>query len=182
MEIKIGGFGGQGVVMAGTILGKAASLHEKKEATLTRNFGPEARGGACSVQLIVQEAEITYPYVSRPDTLVVMSQEAYAKYAPELGEGGLLIIEEDLVKVPPEARPRRFYGVPATRLAEEMGRKIVLNIVMLGFITSLIDVVSADSMREAIKASVPKGTEALNLKAFDKGHQYGCELLEKRSE
>jgi len=182
MEIKIGGFGGQGVVMAGTILGKAASLYEGKEATLSRSFGPEARGGACSVQLVVQESKVNYPFVTRPDLLVVMSQAAYDKFAPELAEGGTLIVEEDLVNVPPEDRPHKFYGIPATRIAEEMKRKIVLNIVMVGFITSLIDVISPDSIREAILASVPKGTETMNLKAFEKGFEYGRELLQKGDE
>ena len=179
MEIKIGGFGGQGVVMAGTILGKAAALYEEKEATLSRSFGPEARGGACSVQLVVQDERINYPFVTRPDLLVVMSQAAFIKFGPELVDGGTLIIEEDLVQIPPEDHPQRIYGIPATRIAEEMGRKIVLNIVMVGFIASMIDVIGPDSIREAIMASVPKGTEGMNIMAFERGFEYGRELLQK---
>jgi len=108
-----------------------------------------------------------------------MSQAAYIKYGSELAGSGTLIIEEDLVQVPPEDRPNKFYGIPATRIAEEMGRKIVLNIVMVGFIASLVDVISPDSIREAIMASVPKGTEGKNILAFERGYDYGRELLQK---
>src|SRR5512141_2567638 len=98
-EIRIAGFGGQGVILSAIVLGKAASIFEGDFATMTQSFGPEARGGACSAQVILSDSPILYPYVTRPDILIVMSQEAYGKFAPELKDGGMLVIEQDLVRV-----------------------------------------------------------------------------------
>ena len=98
-EIRVAGFGGQGVILSAIVLGKAASIYENGFATMTQNFGPEARGGACSAQLVLSDSPVLYPYVTRPDIMVVMSQEAYNRFAPELKPGGMLIVEEDLVRV-----------------------------------------------------------------------------------
>jgi 2-oxoglutarate ferredoxin oxidoreductase subunit gamma len=83
-ELRIAGFGGQGVILSAIILGKAASIHQGAYATMTQNFGPEARGGACSAQLLLSDQPILYPYVTQPDIMVVMSQEAYTRFVPEL--------------------------------------------------------------------------------------------------
>ena len=179
-EIKIGGFGGQGVILAGIIIGRAASIYDKKNATLTQSFGPEARGSACSVQVMVSEDQILYPYVTKPNIMVLMSQDAYNRFAGELSEDGILVIEEDLVKVKDTKNNIKVFGAPATRLAEELGRKIVLNIVMVGFFTAVAGLINHDAMRQAVRDSIPKGTEDLNLKAFDKGYEYGKELLKKK--
>jgi 2-oxoglutarate ferredoxin oxidoreductase subunit gamma len=175
-EIKITGFGGQGVILAAYIIGKAAAIYDKKNATLTQSFGPEARGGACSAQLVISDRTILYPYVKRPDILVTMSQEAYTKFAPELKEKGLLVIEEDLVKPIEIPDTIKMVSIPATRLAEEIGRKMVLNIVMTGFFAAVTNLVSLPSMQSAVEDSVPKGTEKLNLQAFETGYEYGSKL------
>ena len=172
-EVRLTGFGGQGIILSGYIVGKAAAIYGKKQATFTRSYGPESRGGACSAQVIVSDETISYPHLVDPSILVVMSQEAYNKYAPDLMEGALLIVDEDLVETGEVAGDVDFLSVPATRLAEELGRKIVANIVMLGFFAAVTDVVPVEAMREAVRTSVPKGTEGLNLKAFDKGYEYG---------
>jgi 2-oxoglutarate ferredoxin oxidoreductase subunit gamma len=175
-QIKFGGFGGQGVILAGIIIGRAASIYNNKFATLTQSFGPEARGSACSAQVVVSDRKILYPYVTRPDILLVMSQEACNKFLPEATDDATIIIEEDLVK-PNGLKPgMKLYGIPATRLAEELGRKMILNIVMVGFFTAMTKLVDYEAAREAVKASVPQGTEAMNLKAFERGYQYGLEL------
>src|SRR5215813_14988347 len=131
-EIRIAGFGGQGVILSAVVLGKAASIYENGFATMTQNFGPEARGGACSAQLVLSDKPVLYPYVTRPDVLVVMSQEAYVKFGSELKDGGTLLIERDLVRVTDLPANTKIYSVPATRLAEELGKRMVLNIVMVG--------------------------------------------------
>ena len=172
-EMKFGGFGGQGVILAGMIVGKAAALFDKKEATLTQAFGPEARGSSCSAQLVVSDAPILYPYVTHPNVMVLMSQDAYTRFSPEVARGGTLIIEEDMVnpgKVPNDAR---IYKVPATRIAEELGKRMVLNIVMVGFFTAVTKIVGVEAMRKAVQDSVPRGTTELNLEAFDRGYQWG---------
>ena len=177
-EIRIAGFGGQGVVLAGMVIGNAATLHDNKFVTLTQSFGPEARGSTCSVQLIVSDEPILYPYVTQPDVLVVMSQDANERYGTDVKPGGLLLYEQDLLQPARLNHGTRSYGIPATRLAEELGRKLVLNMVMVGFVTAIAKLASPEAVRKAIGASVPRGTETLNLAAFEKGHQHGQALLE----
>jgi len=167
-EIRITGFGGQGVVLAGHIIGHACAVNGGKHATMIQSFGPEARGSACSTTLAVSDTEVLYPYIGRPDIFVVMSGEGYDKYADELKDDGILVYERDLVKVR-EKEGQKSYGVSSTRLAEEIGRAIVQNIVMLGFFAAATEIVPIETMREAVEESVPKGTEALNLRAFDAG-------------
>jgi 2-oxoglutarate ferredoxin oxidoreductase subunit gamma len=176
-EIRIAGFGGQGVILAATIIGKAACIFQGEHATMTQNFGPESRGGAASAQVILSDAPILYPYVARTDVLVAMSQEAYTRFAPELKEGGLLIVEQDMVRLSGLPNGLRVHGVPATRLAEELGRRMVLNAVMVGFFAAVAGVLDPQSVRKAVEASVPPASCELNLKAFDKGYEYGTTSL-----
>ncbi len=176
-EVRIAGFGGQGVILSAIVLGRAASIHQGEFATMTQNFGPEARGGACSAQLILSDTPVLYPYVTNPDVLVVMSQEAYTKFSPELKDGGMLLVERDLVRVTDIPRETRVYSVPATRLAEELGKRMVLNIVMVGFFTAVTRLLNAEAVRKAVADSVPAHFRDLNLKAFDKGYEYGVSAL-----
>jgi 2-oxoglutarate ferredoxin oxidoreductase subunit gamma len=172
-EIRAAGFGGQGVILSAMIIGRAASIYEGGHATLTQSFGPEARGGASSAQVVLSDRPIAYPYVTAPDVLIVMSQEAYTRFAPELKDNGTLIVEEELVLISQLKAGIRVYGVPATRLAEELGRRMVLNVVMVGFFAAITGLVSADALRKAVADSVPPATRDLNLRAFDKGFEYG---------
>ena len=172
-EIRVAGFGGQGVILSAIVLGKAASIYENGFATMTQNFGPEARGGACSAQLILSDSPVLYPYVTRPDIMVVMSQEAYNRFAPELKQGGLLIVEEDLVRVCDLKGDPKVYSIPATRFAEELGKRMVLNSVMVGFFTAVTKLLGADAVRKAVADSVPASFRELNLKAFERGFEYG---------
>ncbi len=172
-EIKFGGFGGQGVILAGIIIGRAASIYSNKFATLTQSFGPEARGSACSAQVIISDSKILYPYVTKPEILMIMSQEACNLFLPQATDNATIIIEKSLVK-PKGLKPdMKTFSIPATRLAEELGRKMILNIVMTGFFTAVTKLVEYEAVREAVKASVPHGTEDLNLIAYDRGYQYG---------
>ena len=176
-ELRIAGFGGQGVILSAIIIGKAASIHQGAYATMTQNFGPEARGGTCSAQLLLSERPILYPYVAQPDILVVMSQEAYTRFVPELKEGGTLIVEQDLVRVADLPRQTKVYSCPATRLAEELGKRMVLNSVMVGFFTAVTQLLEPEAVRQAVADSVPPSFRDLNLKAFEKGYEYGIESL-----
>ncbi|NMB74395.1 MAG: pyruvate ferredoxin oxidoreductase [Myxococcales bacterium] len=180
VELKIGGFGGQGVILAGMIMGRGAAIHDGLDATLTQSFGPEARGGACSAQVVLSPDRNLYPCVSHPDILVVMSQPAYDKFIGEVKPGALLLYEESLVKPEPLPPGVKAYGIPATQLAEELGRRMVLNIVMVGFLAALTDAVSLEAVKKALAESVPKGTEKLNLDAFQKGFEYGRKLVAQK--
>ena len=173
LELRVSGFGGQGIILAGYTIGKAAAIYDHQQATMVQAYGPEARGSACSSQVIISDAPIRYPYLTASDILICMSQEAYDKFLPELREGGALLIDETLV-MPHYARDDiRVYQIPATRIAEELGRKIVANIVMLGFFTAITKVVSLEAMQEAVATSVPKAAIDLNLMAFQRGYEYG---------
>jgi 2-oxoglutarate ferredoxin oxidoreductase subunit gamma len=176
-EVRIAGFGGQGVILSAIILGKAASIYQNGFATMTQNFGPEARGGACSAQLILSESPVLYPYVPHPDILVVMSQEAYVRFVPELKDNGMLIVEEDLVRVSEIKEGVRVFAIPATRIAEELGKRMVLNSVMVGFFTAVTQLLEPDAVRKAVADSVPPSFRELNLKAFERGFEYGITEL-----
>ena len=182
-EIRIAGFGGQGVILAAIVVGKAACIFQEGYATMTQSFGPEARGGSSSAQVILSPEPILYPYVTQPEILVVMSQEAFTRFAPQVRPGGILIVEQELVQVSgPLPEGVRVYAVPATRLAEELGRKMVLNIVMVGFFGAVTHLLDPEALRKAVADSVPPHFEQLNLKAFDKGFEYGAVLVRQMAE
>ncbi len=178
-EIRFSGFGGQGIIRCGLITGKAISLYDNKHTTMTQSFGPEARGSACSSQLVVSEDRVLYPYITRPEVLISMSQEAYEKYEPELQDNGFLIIDTDLVRLKPTKRKVKLYSIPSTRIAEELGNRIIANLVMLGFFTAITKVVSPEAMKKALPGLVPGRFLDLNIQAFDRGYDYGQELLAK---
>ena len=172
-EIRISGFGGQGVILSAVVIGKAGCIFENGYSTMTQAFGPEARGGACSAQVILSNQPILYPYVTRPDILVTMSQEAYSLCAPQLKDDGILIIVQELVRIDWLPAGVRVYSLPATRLAEELGKRMVMNIVMVGFFGAVTGVLNPEALRQAVADSVPDAFRELNLKAFDKGFEYG---------
>jgi 2-oxoglutarate ferredoxin oxidoreductase subunit gamma len=179
-EIRFAGYGGQGIIRSGIIVGRAASIYDNKHATMSQSFGPEARGGACSSQLVVSDTKVLYPYITASDFLVAMSQAGYEKFEPEMGEQAMLLYDEDLVK-PKSGDNIKAFAIPATRFAEQLGRKIVANVVMLGFLTAVTDVVSYEAMRKALPESVPEKAVELNMKAFERGYEYGKQILEKKS-
>jgi len=178
-EIIITGLGGQGIVLAGQVLGTAACLTDHRESTFTQSYGPESRGGSCSAQLIISDKPIHYPYVRNPDILVCMSQMGYEKYRHLLKDDAILIIDQDMVRSTDNAGGDVF-PIPATRIAEELGRKMMANIVMLGFVTSITGAVSLKGMLTSVADSVPKGTEEVNIAAFNKGYDFGQALLKAR--
>ena len=162
-------------MLAGNILGRAAALYEGMNAVFTQSYGPEARGGSCSADVVISSNAIYYPRVTEPQVLVLMSEEAKTTYGPGVSRSGQILIDEDLVNLGEAPEGSGLYKVPATRIAEGLGRKIVANIVMLGFIAAVTGIIGYDAMKQAILDSIPPGTEDLNLKAFEEGYQYGME-------
>lgn len=177
-EIRITGFGGQGVILCGYVIGKAASIFNDQYATLTQSFGPEARGSACSAQVVVSDERVLYPYATASGILLAMSKDGYGMFKNSMNDDSILIYEKELVPLSKNEIKGKAYGIPATRIAEELGRKIVLNIVMLGFFGAVTNLVPMDALRKAVESSVPEGTEELNLRAFDRGYEFGVQLLE----
>jgi 2-oxoglutarate ferredoxin oxidoreductase subunit gamma len=170
-EIRFGGFGGQGIVLAGTLLGKAASLYDGREAVFTQSYGPEARGGASRADVIIAGEPVDYPFVAHPDVLAVLFQEAYTKFRADLRPGGLLIIEEDLVTPEPGSD---VIPLPATRIAEALGRRIVANVVLLGCLLRHTSVVSREAVEQAIRETIKPAAVDLNLEALSAGFEHGA--------
>lgn len=178
-ELRITGFGGQGVIRFGYLLGKAASIYDGKQATMTQSFGPEARGSACSAQVVISDDRVLYPYVTVPHVVVVMSQEGFTKHGNNIRERGTLVIDEDLVQPDQVKKGVKVFSIPSTRFAEEMGAKIVANIVMFGFFTAVTDLINMESAKKAIESSFREKLVDMNLKAFDKGYKFGKGFLSK---
>lgn len=169
-EVRLAGYGGQGIILIGLLLGKAAALHDGKEAVFTQSYGPEARGGASNADVVIADAPVDYPLVTRPDCLVVMFQEAYERYRPGLVEGGLLVLDQDLVR--PDPGEGAFHAIPATRLAEGLGKRIVANVVMLGFFTAVSGLVRREAVEAALRSTLAPRLLDLNLRAFAAGYEY----------
>ena len=176
-HLLISGFGGQGIVLAGDILGKAATLYDHKHATMTQNYGPEARGGACSSQVIISGEEVLFPCVEEPEILVCMSQEAYTKNIKSLRLEGTFIWDTDLVHTRKTDMHFKTFHIPATRMAEELGNKMMANIVMLGFLSAVEPLVHAEALKKAVSDSVPASTKDNNLRAFNTGREYGTSII-----
>jgi 2-oxoglutarate ferredoxin oxidoreductase subunit gamma len=169
-EIRIAGFGGQGVITAGYILANAASIHDDNHAVMTQSYGPEARGGACRSDAIISDAPIDYPKTTRPDILVAMSLDAFNNFNREVRDGGMVIYDEDLVQIPEEEKREgvRYVPVPASRTASELGTTLVSTIIMLGALLRLTGITSKAALESSIKDRFTRYIEA-NLKALEKG-------------
>ena len=176
-EVQLGGFGGQGIISAGRIIGQAAAIYDKLEACFTQSYGPEARGGAAGSQVIISSDPIHHPHLIQPTSMIIMSQGAFAKYVPSLSPGGVLLIDEGMVALPPDHRPDiTTYGIPATQIAEQAGSSRAANTVMLGFWTAVVGVVSREAMRQTVAESVPAKMVEMNLSVFDIGYEKGLGL------
>ena len=181
-QIRIGGFGGQGVILSGIMIGRAAALHAERYATLVQSYGPEARGSHSSAEVIIADKPIACPYVREADILIALSQDAYARFVPRLKSHGTLITEADLVRLEPEPATAARFSVPATRLAEALGRRVVLNVIVVGFFAALSHVLPPDALERAVLESVPAESRDMNLSAFRRGLEAGREAIAARPE
>jgi 2-oxoglutarate ferredoxin oxidoreductase subunit gamma len=176
-EIRFSGAGGQGLITAGIILAEAASIVEGKHAVQSQSYGPEARGGASKSEVIISEEPIDYPKATVVDACLAMTQEAADKYANGIKEGGVLLLDSDFVKEEPKGN-FKIYKFPIIRTAkEEVGREIVANVVALGAMIALTDVVSREAGEKAVLAKVPEAFLDLNKKAYSTGYDKVKELL-----
>ncbi len=174
MRVQITGFGGQGVITAGFILGQAAAIYDDLNSTFVQSYGPEARGSACSSQITISDEPILYPYIKQQDFLVAMSQEGFDKFARISLKGSLVVYDEDLVVVKDGKYDLKFAPIPATRIAEKkIGKRIVANIVILGYLVAQSQVVTLNALEKAVLSAAPKGTEKINEDALRLGLTYG---------
>ncbi len=175
-EVLFSGFGGQGVILASVILGRAAAVYEGLYAVQSQAYGPESRGGASKAEVVISDEPIDYPKTLEPDYAVFFSQEAYSKYLHTVKEGAKVIIEQELVP----HRDVEFEGkldaiaLPLTEIAEETtGLSLTMNILTLGLLTAWTGVVGRKAIEKAVLDAVPKGTEEINLRALYKGFELG---------
>jgi 2-oxoglutarate ferredoxin oxidoreductase subunit gamma len=167
-SVKLAGFGGQGVVLASVILGRAAIL-DGGYSTQTASYGSESRGGECRAEVVISSEPIDYPLVDKVQTLVAMSQPALSKYADDLLPEGLLIVDPDMISRMPLRSNIRITRIPAAKTADALGRRIFENMVMLGALQVKTKIISEKSLRAAIRESVPSKTVDANLKAASEG-------------
>ena len=174
LNIRFCGFGGQGIVLSGYTFGTAAVIDGNK-VLQTQSYGSEARGGLCRSDVIISTEEIydlAPPYF---DVLVALSQASYDSFIPTLNENGTLIVDDDLVDTD-NYPSSRIYRIKATDIAyKKFGRKIMANMVMMGFMCTILEAVSKDSLQQAILNNVVRGTEKINLQAFEEGYRVGNE-------
>ena len=176
-EIRICGFGGQGVILSGFIIGKAATVFMNYNAVQSQSYGPEARGGAARSEVIISDEKIGYPRPTGVDLLVAMSQESFDTYRNDLNKDTKIVIDPDLVPKHDIGRP--LYRVQAQKIAEELGNKIVTNIVMVGASMAIFGLLNEEAVKKAVLDSVPKRFLELNEKAYQKGVEAGKNALKK---
>lgn len=168
MRLRFAGFGGQGVVLCGFIFGKAA-MFDGKNSIHTQSYGSASRGGLTTSDVVIEEGEIYDLVHDEVDVLAAMSQQSYDAYRGALVDGGSLFFESDLVTGAEDDHARSF-GLQATDIAfKEFGRKIIANMLMIGFVNEIAELVSRDSLLRTIEGSVPPGTEELNIAASEMG-------------
>lgn len=170
-EFRFSGFGGQGIILSGYIYGKAAAIFGGLEATMTQSYGPEARGGAATSDVVIEDQVVSYPQATSPEIMVIMSRDAYNTHKKHIKKGVTVFYDQDLVQVD-KGLEAVFIPVPSMKLAEGLGKKIVANIVMLGALGAGCDVVPKDALKQAVLSSVPPATKELNEKAFEAGYSY----------
>lgn len=171
-EFRFSGFGGQGVITMAHIIGHAASVHGGMDATMTEAYGPEKTGGFSRGDVVVSDEKIDYPNVVDPDVVVGFSQDAFERDADSVTHEGLVIVERDLVDPDPLLEQREditLVSLPAVDLAEELGQKVVANVVTVGAVVELVGTPPVDAARDAVRETVPEGTEDLNESAFERG-------------
>lgn len=169
-ELRFSGAGGQGLILAGVIMAEAASIYDGKQAVQSQSYGPEARGGASKSEVVISDGPIDYPKATVVDALLALTQEACDKYSSDLKQGGVLLVDSDLVKKLPQGE-FNVVSFPIINTAKnEIGREIVANIVALGAVVALTGVVSKESAEKAVLARVPEAFLELNKKAFQAGY------------
>ncbi|MCG8538731.1 MAG: 2-oxoacid:acceptor oxidoreductase family protein [Clostridia bacterium] len=168
-EIRLTGSGGQGLILAGIILAESAIL-KGENAVQSQSYGPEARGGASKAEVIISKEEIDFPKVGKADIMLALTQVALDKYANTLKSEGLLVVDSS-INVPEDLNVKNIVSIPILNTASEViGKTMVANIVALGAIQELTDIVSKEYLEEAVLSRVPRGTEELNKRALQEGY------------
>ena len=181
ISIRFSGFGGQGLVLSAIIIACGAVIHDEKEAVQTQIYGPESRGGASKAEVIVSDREIDYPLIEKSDVLVALSQEALDKYFPDVRENSLVIIDPAFIKDIPEASHVHLIEIPAAELADELGSRLVANMIILGALVTMSSVISKEALEKSIKDNTAKPFHKLNTTGMSAGMKYAEEIRGKKN-
>lgn len=178
MNIRFSGFGGQGIILAGVIYGWGAAL-DGKNVVQTQSYGSASRGGSCKCDVIISDEHIFELQFPNPDILISLSQQAYDKYSPQLKDMGILLIDKDLVHTKKDHHS--LHVISFTDIAfKKFGRKIIANMVVLGYMTALLNLASKKAVLQAIRENAPSGTRDINIEAFQEGYRLGIKNIKNR--
>lgn len=179
-EIRIAGFGGQGVILAGIVLGHAVAVHEGRKAVQTQSYGAETRGGAAQSEVIVSDEKIDYPKVISADITITMSQESFERYGSKTRPGSALFVDADLVTAGSGSSGGTMYRVPATKIAaDEFKKTLVANMVMLGAVAAVTKIVRLESLKTSVREVGRKASADLNTRALERGFEWAVANLRK---
>ena len=179
-EIRITGFGGQGVILAGIVLGHAVAVHEGKKAVQTQSYGAETRGGAARAEVVVSDEKIDYPKVISADITITMSQESFERYGTTTRPGSALFVDADLVTGGSESSGCTLYRVPATKIAaDEFKKTLAANMVMLGAVAAVTKVARLESLKMSVIEVAPKASREINTRALERGFEWAVTNLKK---
>lgn len=179
-EIRIAGFGGQGVILAGIVLGHAVAVHEGKKAVQTQSYGSETRGGAAQSEVVISDETIDYPKAISADITITMSQESFERYGSSTRPGSALFVDADLVSAGSGSSGGKMYRVPATKIAaDEFKKTLVANMVMLGAVAAMTKVVKLESLKMSVREVARKASGDLNTRALERGSEWAVANLRK---
>ena len=165
--IRLSGSGGQGLILAGIILAEAA-ISSNLNAVQTQSYGPEARGGASKAEVIISDSYINFPKIAKPNILLSLTQKSLNEYLKDIENSGIIIVDSSIeVECIENIKIYKLAIVDSSK--EVIGSKVAANMVALGVISQVIESVDIENIKRSIIKRVPKGTENLNIAAFEKG-------------
>lgn len=176
-EARLGGEGGQGIIMGGAILAEAAILHEGRYAVQSPTYGSRVRGGPTKVDVIVSDEEIIFPRATAIDFYLSLAQTSFDKYGTDLAEDVTILVDQNLVPNLSKSNVGTVYRYPFVEVAKnEFGNVVLSNIIALATMVELADVVSREALWAAIQARVPEKYLDLNQQAMKKGFEVAARL------
>lgn len=182
INVRFAGAGGQGVILSSVLLAKAYGLGENYNISQTQSYGPEARGGACKAEVVISDENIDYMKVDQADVFIAFNQLGYEKYKETINKKAMVLVNSTLVEDNWDKSKGRVYRIPATEMAEAMGKPFVVNMVMLGALTKLLPKLHYPKVEAEIMGGFSASIAGPNLEAYEKGYKYMEEELLKVSE
>jgi 2-oxoisovalerate ferredoxin oxidoreductase beta subunit len=174
-EIKVAGFGGQGILLLGAAMAQAGML-ENYHVSWLPSYGPEMRGGTANCHVNIRDLEVGSPMVSQPSVLIAMNRPSLEKFENDVKKGGLIIYDSSLIDIKPQRTDVEILEIPATKLADELGNTRIANMVVFGAYVGYTGLMNKETVYESLKSAIKhKRFMDINIKAVDKGYQFGAD-------